>query len=567
MHWLKPKAQSWPLSRAEQEKCNAGDVVTFTVPSGSHAGMKGSCVTGVLAPEKVPQRMYNKVTLLEFKIRKEFNRAAMAEMQRPGFFDVPKPDGVIYHDRRDRKVITIDPPKAGDIDDGVYVEKLPNSNYRIEIYISDVGKYVRKGTELDAEAHVRATSVYLTDESVPMLPPEISSGVCSLKAGVDRATWCAEVEIDPEGRIVKSDVYRAIINVRANLTYHEAQDAFEQGCDGATEGLDDQIREFFAASRALDKERERRGQIDLDMPTYTVALGDDAKSHSGDRQMRTTQYPKFEAHRVIENFMLLNNIVKANFIRRAGRALITRTQPAPKEEKIQKLREYLDRVGITLVGDPQKDRSVLRKVINDAASHPLKRNIKERVLRSMEQAINTVDVGALHYALGFLAEYAHISSPIRRVVDLENARQLAIILGHPDGEDAASAEELAPIAKYSIKAENGADGASRRSFDRHAAHAMGRREGEVLSGIVTRPKNDGLFVEIENTGTVGFMHSKFLPPDDYVCDEEAGVLAGATHCFNEGDRIAVEVKKADGLTGSVVFGPAGGKWRLSPAIA
>ncbi len=455
-------------------------------------------------------------------------------------------------DLRDLVTVTIDGETARDFDDAISIEKI-KAGYRLWVHIADVSSYVNEGTTLDEEAYQRATSVYLPDRAIPMLPEALSNGICSLNPNVDRLTFTCEMDISPEGEIVRYDIYESVINSNERMTYTAVReilvdrDAAQRTRYAALLDEFGLMEELMAVLRA---KRAKRGSIDFDLPEPQIVL---------DLQGRMTDILKAErnmAHQIIEEFMLAANETTARHIERKKAPFIYRIHEEPAEEKLTDLIEFLATLGITLPAVKKLKPLHLQKALAKAKGTPEETLINTVLLRTMKQAkYSAENVG--HF--GLAAEtYTHFTSPIRRYPDLIAHRILkADLRGRL--KDPAYAEKLAEKlpgqAEHCSKRERIAMEAERDVITMLKLEFMKDKVGEVYDGIITGVLQFGFFVQLHDLFVEGLVHVSSLNDDYYHYVEKLHLLRGEKKksSYRIGDTVRVRVDRVDAVRKRIDF--------------
>ena len=419
--------------------------------------------------------------------------------------------GKAHRDLTGLPLVTIDPATARDHDDAVHAERLDGGGFRLTVAIADVSWFVRPGSALDREAEKRGNSVYLPDRVVPMLPEQISNDLCSLKEGRERLALCCEMEIGERGGKKKHRFFRARIKNHKNLAYEDAQ-AVE---DGTREGPDG-VKVLFEAYRALKAARDRRRPLDLDMPERRIVV-EDGRVTAIERKER------MDAHRLIEEFMVLANVCAAETLEERGRTAIYRVHDAPDPERLAGLKQYLEPLGYTLPKADEIRAANLNSVIEKARERGELEIIAMSVLRAQSQAVyDTSNIG--HFGLS-LKRYAHFTSPIRRYADLTVHRGLVRALGlGPGGEREEDELRLGTIAEDISQRERAAVAAERDTEARLLARHLEDRIGATFSGRIAGVTRVGLFVSLDETGADGFVPIRTLGWERFDHDEARAAL-------------------------------------------
>ena len=462
-------------------------------------------------------------------------------------------------DRRDYPVVTIDGEDAKDLDDAVYARRLDNGRYLLGVYIADVSYYVKAKTLLDQEAQERGTSVYLVDRVLPMLPPRLSNGICSLNENEDRLVMGYEMEIEGDtGRVAKYKIFPAVIHSHHRLSYNIVRAILEEGDKEIRKEYADiipMLEEMRELCRVLQKKRARRGAIEFELPEQKVIL-DEAGKPVEIRQ-RIHGLPES----IIEEFMLAANETVARHLTMLQWPCVYRVHESPAEDKMEGLARLLQSFNVKL--RIPKNGEVRPKDVQTALSE-MKGRLEERMvntvaLRCMRQAVyQTENIG--HF--GLAAEYyCHFTSPIRRYPDLLVHRILHCWLKDPDLTHSLpllSENSLQSMAEHSSLQERNAAEAERETVDLKKAEYMLGHIGETYEGVISGVASFGMFVELPN-GVEGMVHMSSLTDDYYEFIEDRYCLTG-THTGNTyrlGDTVQVEVLQVNMEDRSIDFIMAG----------
>ncbi|MEM6461037.1 MAG: ribonuclease R [Pseudomonadota bacterium] len=450
-------------------------------------------------------------------------------------------------------LVTIDPFDAKDHDDAVHAE--PDDNPEnpggvvVRVAIADVSHYVRPGSAIDAEALKRGNSVYFPDRVVPMLPERISNDLCSLKEDVERPALAVRMVFSAQGRKIGHTFHRVIIRSLARLSYVQAQNAIDGTPDTATEPLlDGVLRPLWSAYAVLDRGRNRRQPLDLDLPERKLQLDKDG------RVDKVMVPDRLDAHRLIEEFMIQANVCAAETLERKRQPLIYRVHDAPSLAKQEALRDFLKTLDISLAKGGQLRANSFNGVLSKAKGTPHEIMVSEMVLRSQSQAIYSPD-NLGHFGLN-LMKYAHFTSPIRRYSDLIVHRALIASLGLGEGGITPHEEEaLEEIAAEISTFERRAMAAERETVDRLIAHHLADRVGDEFGAHISGVTKSGLFVSLQQFGADGFIPISTLGLDYYVYDETQQALVGENSGsgFRLGDRVEVKLQEAIPLAGALRF--------------
>jgi len=456
-------------------------------------------------------------------------------------------------DLRRLPLVTIDPPDARDHDDAVFAQadedpKNPGG-WIVWVAIADVAAFVKPGCALDREAREKGNSVYFPDRVEPMLPEPLSAGLCSLIEGEDRACLAARMVIDARGAKRVHRFERALMRSAAKLSYEQAQTAIDGAPDEAAGPLmEGVLRPLWNAYGALKAARDRRSPVAIESAERAIELGADGKVTS--IRPRTT----FEAHRLIEEFMIQANVCAAETLEQRRSPLIYRVHDTPSAEKMQALTDFLETLGIPWAkGEaPRSDR--FNRLLAAARGGPHGEIVNEVVLRTQMQAVYSPDnIG--HFGLN-LARYAHFTSPIRRYADLIVHRALIGALGL--GDDGLSAQDIARLkdtAEAITLAERRAMAAERDAIDRYVAAFLEDRVGADFDGRITGVTRFGLFVRLAETGADGLVPISSLGGEYFVHDEATHALVGEKSGarWRLGRPVEVRLREATPLTGGLLL--------------
>jgi ribonuclease R len=514
-----------------------GDLV-FAEPAGGRGyGPKRGRVTEVVG-SVTEERNLSLIALAEHDIPLEFPGAVMREAEAISF------EPSEHHEDLTRlPLVTIDPATARDHDDAVHAEKLEDGGFRLTVAIADVSYFVRPGSAIDKEAEKRGNSVYLPDRVVPMLPERLSNDLCSLREGEERLALCCEIEIGGRGGKKKHRFFRAKIKNHQNLAYERAQ-AIE---DGEAEGLP-VVKTLFEAYRALVAARERRQPLDLDMAERRIIMGEDGGIEGVERKDR------MDAHRLIEEFMVLANVCAAETLEEHRRTAIYRVHEPPDPERLAALREYLTGLGYSLPKADDIRSKNLNGVLRMARQRDEMDIIALSVLRSQSQAVySTENVG--HFGLS-LKRYAHFTSPIRRYADLTVHRGLVRALGLGAGPEREEDElRLDGIAEDISKTERAAVQAERDTQARMLAAFLEEQVGAVFTARISGVTRVGLFVTLDETGADGFVPMRTLGWEYFDFDEKKNRVVGQETggTFSLGMPVKVRLVEVTPMQGGLRF--------------
>ena len=443
-------------------------------------------------------------------------------------------------DLRELPIITIDGEDAKDLDDAVYAEKISDNEYKLGVHIADVTHYVKEGRKLDKEALKRATSIYLIDRVIPMLPKEISNGVCSLNPDEDKLTLSCEMIINGKGNVVDYKIFESIIRNHYRMTYTDVSSILENNDEALTKKYREivpMLKVMEELSLLLKKKREIRGSIDFDFPETKIIYDETGKA------IDVIKYERGVSNKIIEEFMLACNETVAEHYYWMNIPFVYRIHEDPDEEKMFEFGTLVHNLGYTLKGinnevHPRELQQLLFK-IKGTKEESL---ISNMMLRSMKKAIYSSDA-TQHFGLA-AQYYCHFTSPIRRYPDLQIHR---IIKGQLNGKFSEEdyqrlIERTAEVAEQSSKMERIADEVERDCDKIKIAEYMSDKIGEKYEGVVSGVTSFGIFVELENS-VEGLVHISNMVDDFYIFDNEKRELYGKTSgkTFKLGDKVKIKV--------------------------
>jgi|GEM_PF-3811695 len=493
--------------------------------------------------QKAYQALYDEVDLpVEFP-----DKVANAALDLPQSVE-EIPDGVV--DLQHIPLVTIDPKDARDFDDAVAVLQRPDApGYRLYVAIADVSYYVKQRSVIDREAFNRSTSVYVTGTVIPMLPFELSAGICSLKAEVKRMAMVAILDYSLKGEVEKIDFCEAVIMSRASLSYEMAQEIL-LGKSKAEPELAESFSRMKALFYTLARKRKQRGSLDLSISEPKVDV-DDNGVISGVRKA-----VRFEAHRLVEEFMLAANAAVAEFLSDNNFPCVYRVHEKPDADKVNEFADVTNALGYHFNTKGKLDGKSISKYLDSIAGVEEENYLNTLLLRSLKQAVYTnVNIG--HFGLA-LKKYCHFTSPIRRYPDLETHRQLKrCIASNRLGKQRKTQLEkrLASLGEHCSLLERRAVKLERKSLAICKAEYMEQFIGEKYSGIISGAMEFGFFVQVDSPFIEGMVHVSQLGKDFYNYDEDQHALIGerSKNRFRLGDKVEVQLTKVDVPLGRIDF--------------
>ena len=511
-------------------------------------GLPLARITDRLGDPSAP-RAVSLIAIHQHGIPDDFPDAVMAEA------DAATPATMkAREDLRDLPLVTIDPADARDHDDAVAGVIEEDGGATIWVAIADVAAYVRPGTALDREARKRGNSTYFPDRVVPMLPDILSGDLCSLHEGVDRPVIAVKMRLDAEGNKASHSFHRGMMRSAASLSYEQAQ----AGADGKPDEqvaplMDAVIRPLWHAYGLLVKARARRQPLDLDLPERQIELTADGRVKSVNFRER------FDAHKLIEEFMVLANVAAAEELTRLRRPLLFRVHEEPSLAKIEALREVAQASGFVLAKGQVLQTRHLNNLLAQAEGTDFDELINITALRSMTQAYyHPENFG--HFGLA-LKSYAHFTSPIRRYSDLIVHR--ALISGHgwggkgktADGLSDFDIENLDETAQQISDTERRSMAAERDTTDRYLAAYLADRVGSEFTGRISGIQRFGAFVKLDETGADGLLPIREIGNEYFHFDRDAQTLMGSETGLeiSVGQRVTVRLAEAVPLTGGLML--------------
>jgi ribonuclease R len=541
--------ESLLLFPAEAGELKDGDLVLAQVAAAPHHGYgpKPGRVLEVVGREDDP-RAASLIALHTHAIPIGFSEAAEAEAG-----SAAEPELAGRTDLRDIPLVTIDPPDARDHDDAVFAEADADprnaGGWVVWVAIADVANYVRPDSALDRDAREKGNSVYFPDRVEPMLPHALSSDMCSLRHGENRACMAVRMVFDKSGRKVGHRFVRGLMRSAAKLSYDQAQAAIDGSPDDVTGALMERVlRPLWEAYACLKIGRDARSPLAIETTERRVIIGADGKVSS------ITARVSLEAHKLIEEMMIQANVAAAETLEQRRSALIYRVHDTPSMEKVQALADFLSTIGLdwSKGESPRTDR--FNRLLDLTRDGPHAEIVNEVVLRTQMQAIYSPEnIG--HFGLN-LQRYAHFTSPIRRYADLVVHRALIASLSF--GEDGLTEREVVRIAETAemiTASERRAMAAERDATDRYVAAYLAEHHGAEFDGRVTGVTRFGLFVRLRDIGADGLVPVSGLGDEYFIHDDKAHALVGerSGNRYRLGAAVRVRLEEATPLTGGLLF--------------
>ena len=536
------------IAKADSHGAEDGDLVSVDLVRTRGFGLASGKVKerlGSLASEKA----VSLIAIHAHEIPQAFSPAALREAE-----EAKPATSAGREDWRKLPLVTIDPPDAKDHDDAVHAEPDPDPNNKgghiVTVAIADVAFYVRPGSALDRDALTRGNSVYFPDRVVPMLPERISNDLCSLVPGEPRGALAVRMVIASDGRKRSHSFHRILMRSAAKLNYAQAQAAIDGRPDDTTGPLLEPIlKPLYEAYATVKRARDERDPLDLDLPERKILLKPDGAVD------RVIVPERLDAHRLIEEFMILANVAAAEMLEKKALPLIYRVHDEPTLEKIHNLQEFLKTLDLPFAKSGALRPALFNRVLAQVKGQDSEPLVNEVVLRSQAQAEYSAENYG-HFGLN-LRRYAHFTSPIRRYADLIVHRALIRGLGLGEGAlpETETMETLSEVAAQISVTERRAMKAERETADRLIAHFLADRIGASFQGRISGVTRAGLFVKLSDTGADGLIPIRTLGTEYFNYDETrhalVGTRSGAMHRL--GDVVDVRLVEAAPVAGALRF--------------
>ena len=449
----------------------------------------------------------------------------------------------------DMKLVTIDGEDSRDFDDAVYAEPTKNG-WKLVVAIADVSHYVKEGSDLDKDAIDRGNSVYFPRRVVPMLPEALSNGLCSINPDVERLCMTCEMNIDSEGNLLDYKFYPAVMLSHARLTYTKVSQILEHHDQALTNEYApvlDNLNTLYDLYKTLKAARTKRGVMDFDRIESQILFNDNGKIDDIVARSRN------DAHKLIEECMLMANQATAKFLAHNEEDFLYRTHPKPTAEKVETTRQFLTAIGLTLEGGVQPESKHFAKVLEDAKGRDDENIIKTVVLRTMKQAVYT-PANEGHFGLAF-EDYTHFTSPIRRYPDLLVHRAINRVL---DKKKRKPSKKMVETGTHLSVTERRADDASRDVEQWLKCEYMRDKVGDTFNGVISGVAGFGIFIELTDVFVEGMIAMRDMKDDYYIFDDVHHQLKGERtgRTFQLGDTIKIQVASVSLDDRQMVFTPA-----------
>ncbi len=540
--------QEWRITDAVASGVRDGELVEAEpIARSGRIGLPSARIAATLGDPAAPGSV-SLIAIHRHGIPDDFPEEAIAESM------AAKPIGLAgREDLSELPFVTIDPEDARDHDDACFAERDTDprnpDGHIVWVAIAEVAAYVRPGTALDTEARRRGNSTYFTDRVVPMLPERLSSDLCSLREGLPRACIAVELKLDSQGTKLAHRFTRGLMKSVASLNYTEVQaarDGVSEGrCADLAVGV---LHPLFDAYAAVRRARDRRQPLDLELPERVIRLADDGRVEAVGLKER------LDAHRLIEEFMVLANVAAAEDLSRRRCPLLYRVHEEPAPERLDTLREVAQASGLTLARGQVLGTGQLNSLLAQARGGEFDELVNLSTLRAMHQAYyNSANLG--HFGLA-LRSYAHFTSPIRRYADLIVHR--ALISAYGWGEDGLSPNDidrLEATAKHISETERRSMAAERETNDRYLAAYLSEREGSEFTGRINGIQRFGVFVRLDETGADGLIPVRSIGDEYFSHDSGRQSLTGRESGLELTIGLAVRVRLSEAVpvTGGLKF--------------
>ena len=470
---------------------------------------------------------------------------------------IPEEEYERRRDLRDKHIFTMDGADAKDLDDAIQVEMLDNGNYLLGVHIADVTHYVKEKSNLDKEALKRATSVYLVDKVIPMLPKQLSNGVCSLNPDEDKLTLSVFMEINNKGEVVNSSIEETVIRSKARMVYTDVSDILENNDRGLKIKYADLVDDFRLAeklARILMKKREKRGALDFNFPEPYIHLDENGIPYD------IEPYERRIANKIIEEFMLVTNETVAEYFYWLGMPFVYRIHETPSSSKVEALNKFIHNYNLLIKGDTEEVHpKAIQKILKSIEGKKEERAISSLVLRSLKQAKYSPDCSG-HFGLA-AKFYCHFTSPIRRYPDLQIHRIIKEFIngGISKGRQNKLDDIVLKASEQSSEMERKAEVAERDIDKYYKCLYMENKIGQEFKGFISSVTHYGFYVELPDT-VEGLVPIETLKDDYYEYNENTHELIGQGHSdemhiisFKVGDEVTVKLTNVNVEAREITF--------------
>ena len=489
----------------------------------------------------------------EYRLPSRFPEPVVKEAQKFGD-KIEEKDIQKRIDNRKDIIFTIDGEDAKDLDDAVRVTKMENGNYRLDVHIADASHYVKENSLLDNEALIRGTSIYMLGRVIPMLPRELSNGLCSLNAGQDRFTLSCSMEINKEGKVVSSEVYKGIINVKERMNYHDVQKILDKSDTDVLERYKPYIKDFETMAELatiLKNRRMEQGYLNLDIPESKIDLDINGKV------INIGKYETSFSNEIIEQFMLIANETIAEKFYWLQAPFIYRVHEDPDIDKVKELNKFLFNFGMNIkISNEKVYPTEFSKILEQIKGKEEEKVVSNLILRTLKVAkYESENKGHFGIASKY---YCHFTSPIRRYPDLFIHRIISKYLDNnydvPEKWIEDYMQKAEDRARESSEREKIATKVERESEDLKKAEYMEGKIGEEYEGIVSSVTQFGIFVELPNT-VEGLIRFDDLGDEYFIYDENRKRLIGerTNKTYQIGDKVKIRVKSASKMLRQIDF--------------
>jgi len=570
--WLKPvdKRERRQLPLSDLAEAVTGDLV-LAEPSGRPPRVSAR-VDAVLGDPFAP-RSFSLIAIHKHGLPHEFAEEVIEEARTVS----RQPLGHEREDLRHLPIVAIDPADARDHDDAIYAAPREDGGWNAIVAIADVSFYVRPGSALDREARRRANSVYFPDRVVPMLPHELSSDICSLKEGEDRAALACHLHVGADGSLKAWRFSRAVIRVAANIAYEDAQRAIDMAGEERTEVASSPcsmpevegpvspelvrtaLQPLWACWKALFAARTKRQPLELDLPERQVVLDEKGRITS------VAPRERLDAHRLVEDYMIAANVAAAKALESKKAPVMYRVHETPSREKLAALKDYLATFDLEFALGQTIRPAVFNRIIERVGESDARPEIMEQLLRTQTQARYSPETLG-HFGLA-LGAYAHFTSPIRRYADLLVHR--ALVSSYRLGEGGLppeDAERFTEIGEHISMLERRAMEAERETIDRYVAAYLADHVGEILDCRISGVQPFGIFATVEGLGGDGLIPAGDLGREYFRYDEAARQLIGdeTQETYRVGQRLQLRLVEANPVSGALRFELPEGSYSRGP---